>query len=60
MSQTGIVENTSDVLSTLERSYRARPGDFTHEEDMLLFELIARAKKLEEELMANWRRLRAG
>jgi hypothetical protein len=53
-------EAAGDVLSNLERSYRARPDDFTHEEDVLLLELMARAKKLEEELVANWRKLRKG
>jgi len=60
MTVTKIAEETGNVLWTLERSYRKRPDDFTREEDELLLELIARAKELEEELMANWRRLRKG
>ena len=60
MTNATTAEADRNVISTLERSYRARPDDFTHEEDVLLLELIARAKELEEELMANWRKLRKG
>lgn len=50
----------TNVITTLEHAYKERPDDFTHEEDVLLFRLIARAKRLEEELLANWRELRKG